>query len=235
MRRRGTTAPEGWGRPEPPAIHNGDAHGFSLVELLVVVAIMALLLGILLPGLARARLAARVVKAHADLRSIDQALLMYQQNHRDGLPPTRFSCSSGATFPLPLELGQGDYLQVDVPDGEEQTLLADVFNPTPGQSYKYRAPGPAWVNTTTYMPHGSWLWIPDDAPLCRSTGGDWVNDREDAAVRYAAWSVGPDDGSPPEIEVNRHPLPQAAWYGNGNRSGVITHYADQAGRTHSSP
>lgn len=209
--------------------------GWTLVELLVVVAITALLLGIMLPSLSKARLAARVVNAHADLRSIDQALLMYQQEHRDDLPPTRFSCSSGATFPLPVELGEGRYLQVEVPEGEQQTLLQDVFNPIPDQSYKYRVPGPAWVNTTTYMANGSWLWIPDDAPACQSTTGDWFNNREAAAVQYAAWSVGPDDGLPPAIEVNKHPLPQAAWYGNGNASGVITHYQADSGTVYMSP
>lgn len=210
-------------------------HGWTLVELLVVVAISALLLGIMLPSLAKARLAAQVVNAHADLRSIDQALLMYQQDHRGDLPPTRFSCSSGLAFPLPVELGEGEYLQVEVPQGEEQTLLEDVFSPTPGQSYKYRAPGPAWENTTTYAPSGSWMWIPDDAPICRSDTGNWVNDRTDADVKYAAWSVGPDDGSPPAVVVNRLPLPQAAWYGNGNASGVITHYQADSGKVHMSP
>jgi len=54
-------------------------------------------------------------------------------------------------------------------------------------------------------------------------------------VQYAAWSVGPDDGSAPEIEVNKHPLPQAVWYGNGNASGVITHYQADSGTVHMSP
>jgi prepilin-type N-terminal cleavage/methylation domain-containing protein len=240
MNRRSSPTRYGWTVGE---LHFGplktvrkiESGGFTLVELLVVVAITALLLGIMLPSLSKARLAARVVKAHADLRSIDQALLMYQQEHRDDLPPTRFSCSSGATFPLPVELGEGRYLQVEVPEGEQQTLLQDVFNPIPDQSYKYRLPGPAWVNTTTYMANGSWLWIPDDAPACQSTAGDWFNNREAAAVQYAAWSVGPDDGLPPAIEVNKHPLPQAAWYGNRNASGVITHYQADSGTVYMSP
>ncbi len=209
--------------------------GWTLVELLVVIAILALLMGLMAPALLGARLAARVVLAHADLRSIDQALLMYQQDHRGDLPPTRFSCSSGLAFPLPVELGQADYLHVPLPEGEEQALLEDVFNPTPGQSYKYRAPGPAWENTTTYVPNGSWMWIPDDAPACGSTTGQWVNDRDDSAVQYAAWSVGPDDGSPPAVVINKHPLPQAAWYGNGQASGVITHYQSRQGLIHLSP
>ncbi len=210
-------------------------HGWTLVELLVVIAIIALLLGVMLPALSKARLAARVVKAHVDLRSIDQALVMYQQDHRGDPPPTRFSCSSGVAFPLPLELGEGGYLQVDVPRHQEQTLLEDVFAPTPGRSYKYRAPGPAWANTNTYMPNGSWLWIPDDAPICSATEGDWYNDPDKARVRYAAWSVGPDDGADPAVEVNKHPLPQVAWYRGGRSLGLITHYQDNNGLIHTSP
>jgi prepilin-type N-terminal cleavage/methylation domain-containing protein len=68
-------------------------HGFTLVELLVVIGIIALLVSILLPTLNRARESARRTKCLANLRSIGQMVNMYANAHH-GLIPIGYSGSS---------------------------------------------------------------------------------------------------------------------------------------------
>ncbi len=72
-------------------VEKSGRRGFTLMELLVVVAIIAVLAGILFPVLARAREAARATRCRSNLRQLGMSLSLYRSDYDDTNAPYR-SC-----------------------------------------------------------------------------------------------------------------------------------------------
>ena len=99
MRYRLVTSRLNWRQALP--LSPGPA-AFTLIELLVVMAIIALLVGILMPVLARARVAVVRTKCAANLRSIAQATLLYEVDH-GRLPCHPYEMGDTTTMPASIK------------------------------------------------------------------------------------------------------------------------------------
>ena len=81
--------------------------GFTLVELIVVIAVVALLIALLMPALARARESAKVVTCASNLRQITTMLRVYACANDGRLPYQAVGLADWSVALAPLSRGQG--------------------------------------------------------------------------------------------------------------------------------
>lgn len=192
---------------------------FSLIELLVVVAIVALLLGILLPVTGKARLQAKILTVDAELRGIGLALEAYSLDNDQKYPPTRVDCMLGGHFyQLPTELVDSGYLPVPSEDSFMAAGIEDRFNA--GYTYKYRSVGTLIYNRTYVVENGASLWVPDGFGVDEQQQGRSYSDPKESPVSWVLYSQGPDFDLNRMKELN-YPVPRCTWYDSQRETGII--------------
>ncbi len=203
--------------------------GFTLIELLVTIAIIAVLAGLLVAVIQKARLKAKVVKVHAELKSLADGLEMYYNNF-EIYPPAQTGCIAQQHHnEYSIEVVKQRYVDV---------VPKDIFNN--GPKYKYIAPGPGWANG---FPMDIRIWVPKNYPDYQGENNDKQKDKDywsqsKSPVKWALWSVGPYGALPCYESTAEHvPVPKRTWYEPGRPKkskqgtvfGVITRLSN--GRT----
>jgi len=84
-----------------------------LIELLVVIAIIGILVGLLLPAIAKARQYANIVKAKSEVKQIETALRAYYQEYQQWPTTTTPNLPGGVDTAVPIQGQLFDVLQAN--------------------------------------------------------------------------------------------------------------------------
>jgi prepilin-type N-terminal cleavage/methylation domain-containing protein len=132
------------------ALASACAHGFTLIEALVVVAVIALLIGVLLPALSAGRDAARTAVCCTNQRQLVLGWSMYAMDYADRAMPLAYWSAQ--------DVGQGEAIYwwgshgtMESPPDHQRGFLAPYLDSDLRDGSVYECPNQPWG---TYRPQG---------------------------------------------------------------------------------
>jgi prepilin-type N-terminal cleavage/methylation domain-containing protein len=195
---------------------------FTLIEVLVVIAVIGLLMGILAPSLSRAREQALVAVVNAELRQIALCLDMYSNDNKGKYPPTRKDCTLGwSDHQLPPELVTGGYLPHPTPDSGMSAGIEDRFNY--GNTYKYWSVGELYQNGRFIPKKKASLYVPEGFPEREGSPDKDIkyDDTLTSPVIWVIYSQGPNFDDWEFVNTLHGPVAKRVWYDPKKRKGII--------------
>ncbi|MCP4590074.1 MAG: type II secretion system protein [bacterium] len=154
-------------RPARTASARRRSGGFTLVELLVVVSIIALLVAILLPSLKRAREQAKLTKCMAHLHSIGLALVTYSDENRQFYPSYWTIGAHSFRVRPNVQTSPGSPPEVWGLQSVLHYGQQPAVNPYTGYAYPLKSDKPV------YLPYDSPAWVCPSNPGPRDMEEEW--------------------------------------------------------------
>jgi len=188
--------------------------GFTLIELMIVVAIIAIIAAIAIPRLMSARLAANESAAISTLRSVSSAQAQIQSSNAvdtdaDGAGEYAYFAELAGAFPLRVAAG--------APAAPAAGAATDILNPAILSSAFGTLAGPAGTSHVSRQGYFFQMWLPN-----ATAGGLTPGIAEDVAGGKAA---------APFPDPNNGELMWAcyAWPGNVHKTGNRAFFVNQEG------
>lgn len=182
-------------------------HGFTLVELLVVMGIIAILISLLLPALSMARRSAQQVNCASNLRQLGLAFLMYCEDYRGTYPAAQDPISPG----IWLWMGRG-WRPLLEPYAMRSSMNPGVFFCPADDKAREQ------YDNTSYAYSMSFYHSPDQINAMTTTAANYSNPQPPAGVklggiRFSSQKILAGEWS----SVHEPIVNDAGWFGPGGK------------------